>query len=100
MGANGALSWQPSLLDAGTPAIDESFARAERLRLDARSWVDVVPGWVAGADQLFAELLDVAGWQLVTGGRCQREWDHSIPNIASAGPRMSITFRHSLPPTG
>jgi len=32
---------------------------------------------------------------LVTGGRCQREWEHSIPKVANAGPRMSITFRHS-----
>jgi alkylated DNA repair dioxygenase AlkB len=32
---------------------------------------------------------------LVTGGACQREWQHSVPKVASAGPRVSITFRHS-----
>ena len=33
---------------------------------------------------------------LVTGGRCQRAWQHSVPKVASAGPRISITFRHGL----
>lgn len=202
----GDLIWQPSLLDAGYPAVDTSFSRASRRRLDARSWVDVVPAWVDGADQLFAELLDAVGWRqrnrwmyerrvdeprltgrwnddggdpihptiaamrdalgtrygvefdsgglnlyrdgrdsvawhgdridetlthplvaivslghdrpfrlrprgggssieirmrrgdlLVTGGRTQREWDHAIPKVSSAGPRLSITFRHSEP---
>jgi len=33
---------------------------------------------------------------LVTGGACQRRWQHSVPKVASAGPRISITFRHGL----
>jgi alkylated DNA repair dioxygenase AlkB len=35
------------------------------------------------------------GWGdlLVMGGRCQQEWDHSVPKQASAAPRMSVTFR-------
>ncbi len=32
---------------------------------------------------------------LVTGGTAQRTWEHSVPKVASAGPRISITFRHS-----
>jgi alkylated DNA repair dioxygenase AlkB len=31
---------------------------------------------------------------LVTGGLTQREWQHSVPKVASAGPRVSIAFRH------
>jgi alkylated DNA repair dioxygenase AlkB len=31
---------------------------------------------------------------LVTGGSCQRTWDHAVPKVASAGPRVSVTFRH------
>lgn len=31
---------------------------------------------------------------LVTGGTCRRTWEHSVPKTASAGPRISITFRH------
>ena len=36
------------------------------------------------------------GALLVTGGRTQREWEHSVPKVASAGPRISIAFRHHL----
>ena len=31
---------------------------------------------------------------LVTGGTAQRTWEHTVPKVASAGPRISITFRH------
>jgi alkylated DNA repair dioxygenase AlkB len=32
---------------------------------------------------------------LVMGGACQHHWQHSVPKVRSAGPRISITFRHS-----
>lgn len=32
---------------------------------------------------------------LVMGGSCQRTWDHAVPKVSSAGPRISITFRHA-----
>ena len=35
---------------------------------------------------------------LVTGGRTQRDWQHSVPKVAKAGPRISIAFRHRLDP--
>ena len=31
---------------------------------------------------------------LVTGGTTQRTWEHAVLKTASAGPRISITFRH------
>jgi alkylated DNA repair dioxygenase AlkB len=31
---------------------------------------------------------------LVMGGSCQRTWRHAVPKVASAGPRISVTFRH------
>jgi len=31
---------------------------------------------------------------LVMGGACQHEWEHSVPKRRSAGPRLSVTFRH------
>lgn len=31
---------------------------------------------------------------LVTGGTLQRTWEHAVLKVASAGPRISITFRH------
>ena len=38
------------------------------------------------------------GELLVTGGATQRAWEHSVPKVATAGPRMSLTFRHGLLP--
>jgi alkylated DNA repair dioxygenase AlkB len=36
-----------------------------------------------------------AGDLFVMGGTCQRTWQHSVPKVRSAGPRLSVTFRHS-----
>jgi alkylated DNA repair dioxygenase AlkB len=33
---------------------------------------------------------------LVTGGRSQRTWEHAVPKVARAGPRISIAFRYGL----
>lgn len=30
---------------------------------------------------------------VVMGGSCQRTWEHAIPKVSSAGPRISIQFR-------
>jgi alkylated DNA repair dioxygenase AlkB len=30
---------------------------------------------------------------LVMGGSCQRTWEHAVPKVAAAGPRMSVQFR-------
>lgn len=35
---------------------------------------------------------------LVTGGTTQRTWEHTVPKVAHAGPRISIAFRHGLDP--
>lgn len=56
-------TFQPSLFGGGEPAPDGAFATVRRHALDARSWVDHAPGWLGGADDLFAELADVAPWQ-------------------------------------
>jgi len=31
---------------------------------------------------------------LVMGGTCQRFWQHTVPKVRRAGPRLSLTFRH------
>ena len=31
----------------------------------------------------------------VMGGTCQHTWEHSVPKVRAAGPRLSVTFRHS-----
>ncbi|MDQ6522770.1 alpha-ketoglutarate-dependent dioxygenase AlkB [Nocardioides sp. LHD-245] len=30
---------------------------------------------------------------VVMGGSCQRTWEHAVPKVSSAGPRVSIQFR-------
>jgi alkylated DNA repair dioxygenase AlkB len=204
------IAWQPSLLGDGpgegtVPSVDRSFGALVHTDLDDRAWVEVVPGWVDGADAVFEAVLERASWKhstrrmydnivdqprltaswrksketgnpilpiigemrdalsehygrqftsgglnlyrdgrdsvawhgdripkevvdpivgvvslghdrvfrlrpkgggrsipftvhggdlLVTGGTCQRTWDHAVLKTASAGPRISITFRH------
>lgn len=197
------LAWQGSLLGAAEPSIDATFRGSSRVQLDEDSWVDVVPGWLTGADAVFAALAQHAPWSqrervmwgnrvpeprltcgwaeanvgqlapvlldarlalsarygvafnsgwlnlyrdgsdsvawhrdkiplgnphpwvailtlgstrrflvrpygggpsirfdpgpgdlLITGGFTQRRWEHTVPKVADAGPRISVTFRH------
>jgi alkylated DNA repair dioxygenase AlkB len=57
------LAWQPSLLGSGPVEPDRTFGTLRRTELDERSWVDYAPGWLAGADELFDELLRIGTWQ-------------------------------------
>jgi len=77
------LTWQPSLLDADPePAIDATFAGAERVWLDRRSWIERVPGWVSGSDALFDRLVRTADW----GQRTRKMWDQEVlePRLTSS----------------
>jgi alkylated DNA repair dioxygenase AlkB len=64
-----------ALLSLGSP-------RRFRLRPHGggRSW-----SWLLGGGDL-----------LVTGGRTQREWEHTVPKVAAAGPRISVAFRYGV----
>lgn len=35
---------------------------------------------------------------LVTSGPATRNWEHSVPKVVHAGPRISVAFRHGLDP--
>ena len=191
---------QGTLLGAGEPAIEASFAGARRLLLADGAWVEHVPGWLAGADSLFVTVAGLVDWNspmvtmwdkrvqtprlhgeltaavrppvvecmraalsdrygiefrsvganwyrdghdsvawhgdrvardlpeatiaivslggprrfllrpkgggasvrfdlgsgdlLAMGGSCQRTWQHCVPKVARAAPRISLTFRH------
>lgn len=32
---------------------------------------------------------------VVMGGACQRDWEHCVPKVAKAPPRIALMFRHS-----
>ena len=40
-------------------------------------------------------LTPASGDLLVLGGTCQRTWQHCVPKVASAGPRISVMFREA-----
>ena len=69
------LAWQQSLLGAAEPSVDRTFAAASRVTLDAESWIDVVPGWLSGADAVFAALADGAPW----AQRHRIMWGNKVP---------------------
>jgi alkylated DNA repair dioxygenase AlkB len=37
---------------------------------------------------------------LAMGGTCQRTWEHTVPKMAHAGPRISLQFREAVPEPG
>lgn len=57
-------------------------------------WTDALAQKVPageGVDDLV--LLPGEGDMLVMGGACQRDWEHGVPKVRSAGPRVSVTWR-------
>ena len=50
-----------TLFGAGTPAVSTSWT-AQRTHLDPCCWFDHAPGFLDGADQLFAELEEAIDW--------------------------------------
>ncbi len=34
---------------------------------------------------------------IVMGGSCQRTWEHTVPKVAQARPRIALMFRHDYP---
>ena len=61
-----SLALQASLLDdldgGSTPRLAPLGAAARRIPLSRGAWVDLLPGWVTGADMLFERLVDEVPW--------------------------------------
>jgi alkylated DNA repair dioxygenase AlkB len=57
------LAWQPSLLEDAEPGVARTLAGIERRELGDGAWYDVLPGWVRGADALFAAVVADAPWE-------------------------------------
>lgn len=96
----GAL--QGSLFGLDSPSVDPSFAGLERIELAGGAWVDVLPGWLQGADVVFQELVDRLTWRQHTVPMYDRYVEE--PRLTSwwsagSGPEpMAVlsTARHAL----
>ncbi|MCK2239417.1 MULTISPECIES: alpha-ketoglutarate-dependent dioxygenase AlkB [unclassified Crossiella] len=53
---------QTSLFDQATPGLSP-LARTQRTHLAHNAWIDVLPAWLTGADELFDELARAVPWQ-------------------------------------
>lgn len=63
------LADQPSLLDFATePTLDPLAGRLRRVALAHGAWVDHLPAWVHGSDEILRVLLDEVDW------RAERRW--------------------------
>ncbi len=76
--------YQPSLFSVAAPGFDPTFAAAQRLQLDDDAWIDLVPGWVRGADPLFEQLRTGTTW----GQRTRWMYDHRVLE-----PRLTAGWR-------
>jgi alkylated DNA repair dioxygenase AlkB len=81
-----SVAWHGDTIGRGsthdTMVAIASFGDPRRLMLRPRG---------GGADSLSFELGH--GDLIVMGGSCQRTWEHSVPKVAHAGPRISVQFR-------
>jgi len=57
-----AAPLQPSLLDAVEEVGLRPLASIRRAELDRGAWIDVLPGWLTGADTLFERLVTRVPW--------------------------------------
>ena len=102
---------QPTLLGAQEPPrVDRGFASAARRDLGDGAWVDVVPGWVTGADALFDRLLAEGRWtthemlmydEVVVQPRLQTTWPmgelpRELDLLRAMGAALSARYRTAL----
>ncbi|MDJ0771562.1 MAG: alpha-ketoglutarate-dependent dioxygenase AlkB [Ilumatobacter sp.] len=79
------MFYQGSLFGTLVPEFDESFAELQRLDLDATTWVDLAPGWLTGADQIYDQLVALLPFRQRTGVRM---FDQIVDE-----PRLSAWWR-------
>jgi alkylated DNA repair dioxygenase AlkB len=74
------VSSKPSAVAEIDASIDTAQP-VEHIELDAGSWVDVVRGWVVGADELYTALTDSVAWKQGRVFRYERSIDE--PRVGS-----------------
>jgi alkylated DNA repair dioxygenase AlkB len=61
-GDPGSVPYQGCLFAIEDPACEEGLPGLRRIALDAKSWVDVIPRFLRGADLVFGELVARLSW--------------------------------------
>jgi alkylated DNA repair dioxygenase AlkB len=96
--------FKASLLDAGDFGLAE--LAPDRVTLSRGAWLDLQPGWVAGADALFERLAEVVPWRaerrrmydnVVAVPRLLSYYgkDESLPDRALEEMQRALNFRYS-----
>ena len=61
--AQGVIAWQGSLFGLDEPTFDPQLGTVRRHWVADGCWVDHLPGWLAGSDTVFAELVARLSWR-------------------------------------
>ena len=83
------VAFQPSLFDVSdlddtAPRLNALAGRVERTWLSRGAWIDVLPGWVSGADACFADLVRSIPWRAE-----RRQMFDEVVDV----PRLLHTYR-------
>lgn len=79
------MFYQGSLFGTLQPDYDATFAETNRLDLDATTWVELTPGWLRGADEVYDDLVRTLPLRQRTGVRM---YDRLVDE-----PRLSAWWR-------
>jgi alkylated DNA repair dioxygenase AlkB len=74
-------TFQASLLDLGQPVGPGQLDALTRVHLGSGAWIDVLPGWIGGADELFARLEQDVPWRAERRRMYERVVD--VPRLLS-----------------
>lgn len=95
-----AITLQGTLFAAATPRSDASFGDLTRHDLSEGAWVDHQPEWLSGSDEVFATVLEAAGWaqrtmrmygEVVEQPRLTAHWD-----LAATPDRLHVVREMGL----
>ena len=90
--------FQPSLLACTPTSVDPAFGGLVRHDLGRGAWVDEVPGWLGGADDVFEAVRTAAPW----ASHSRIMWDQRVeePRLSTRGwvgaPEPIPTMAHVL----
>ena len=93
-----AGTFQESLLDLAAPPGPAPLAESVcRRALPPGAWLDIRPGWLAGADELFGHLLTAVPWRAERRLMYDRVVDVPRPMVSPCQATLSrpSRYRHS-----